>query len=164
MKKRYLAEDIHTDIRDYADRYIKTVLTNAKNDHFRSTRKLPGAGAQRIDFDECESEWIYEELGFENPRIYYIHSCGKQIAFCSADLVKALLELPEKQRDVLLQSTVLCVPIKQLADKYGVSSPMISKSKKQALDFLRKRLDVDDKKEEKHPSASCRYRVKHSKR
>ena len=54
MKKRYLAEDIHTDIRDYADRYIKTVLTNAKNDHFRSTRKLPGAGAQRIDFDECE--------------------------------------------------------------------------------------------------------------
>ena len=164
MRERFVLEDICKDIQDYSDRYMKTVMAHMRIDHHRRLTKTQGQDVVLVGLDKCEHELAYEEPGYENLHIYYVESRGKQIAFCSADLVEALSELPDTQREVLLQTIVLSVPAKQLAVEYGVSSPMISKRKKQALDFLRKRLGADDTKGENHPPTTGRYPFRYPKR
>ena len=130
-----LATDISQDVfmklwqkeLEYEEKGTKSLLYKMASDafisHFRKTKvaaKYEQSMELKIETDDPEKQLQYKEM--------------------EASYLRALEELPEKQRDVFLMNRSEELTYREIAERLGLSVKAVEKRMSQALSFLRERL------------------------
>ena len=144
MKTDFSLEDISEELLDYVDKYLKTVISNAKRRYYRKTKRPRKYGIVFVELDKYAEDLHYDEPGFEQALCQLIDVQGVKIPILNPELADTLRSLTETQRLVLLKNVVLKIPMKQIALELGVSIGMVEKHKKNAICAIKRRMSVDD--------------------
>ena len=131
MKTDFSLEDISEELLDYVDKYLKTVISNAKRRYYRKTKRPRKYGIVFVELDKYAEDLHYDEPGFEQ-------------ALLNPELADTLRSLTETQRLVLLKNVVLKIPMKQIALELGISIGMVEKHKNNAIRIIKRRMSVDE--------------------
>lgn len=153
--------DIHIDVVDTADKYMKAVLINAKNRYYKMLRKLERNGVTIFELEKYETNLACEETGFaliDNEK-FFVGS--ETITLEKSELTEALMTLTPTQLDILLKTVLLKIPQEEIAAQYDVSKRMIQKHKRTALDKLKRRLTNETQTQSSH-SAKQKAGVKYN--
>lgn len=137
---QFTLSDIHIEVIETADRYMKAVLINTKNRYFRVLRKLDRDGVTIFELEKYESNLAYEESGYARIDSECFIVGGETIEMEKSDLTEALLTLTQIQLDVLLKSVLLERTQEEIAAEHGITTRMVRKHKHIALEKLRRRL------------------------
>ena len=140
---RFILSDIHIEVIETADRYMKAVLINTKNRYFRVLRKMDRNGITIFELEKYESNLAYEESGFDEVDSERFWVGGEIITIKKSELTDALRLLTPLQLDVLLQSVLLDKSQEEIAAEYGITKRMVRKHKHTALEKLRRRLTYE---------------------
>ena len=65
MKTDFSLEDISEELLDYVDKYLKTVISNAKRRYYRKTKRPRKYGIVFVELDKYAEDLHYDEPGFE---------------------------------------------------------------------------------------------------
>lgn len=144
MKTDFSLEDISEELLDYVDKYLKTVISNAKRRYYRKTKRPRKYGIVFVELDKYAEDLHYDEPGFEQALCQLIDVQGVKIPVLNPELADALRSLTETQRLVLLKNVVLKIPMKQIALELGVSIGMVEKHKNNAIRIIKRRMSVDE--------------------
>lgn len=144
MKTDFSLEDISEELLDYVDKYLKTVISNAKRRYYRKTKRPRKYGIVFVELDKYAEDLHYDEPGFEQALCQLIDVQGVKIPILNPELADTLRSLTETQRLVLLKNVALKIPMKQIALELGVSIGMVEKHKKNAICAIKRRMSVDD--------------------
>jgi DNA-directed RNA polymerase specialized sigma24 family protein len=144
MKTDFSLEDISEELLDYVDKYLKTVISNAKRRYYRKTKRPRKYGIVFVELDKYAEDLHYDEPGFEQALCQLIYVQGVKIPVLNPELADALRSLTETQRLVLLKNVVLKIPMKQIALELGVSIGMVEKHKNNAIRIIKRRMSVDE--------------------
>ena len=144
MKTDFLLEDISDELLDYVDKYLKTVISNAKRRYYRKTKRPRKYGIVFVELDKYAEDLHYDEPGFEQALCQLIDVQGAKIPVLNPELADALRSLTDTQRLVLLKNVVLKIPMKQIALELGVSIGMVEKHKNNAIRIIKRRMSVDE--------------------
>lgn len=145
MKNNFSLEDITSELLDYVDKYLKTVISNTKRRYYRKAKRSREYGIVFVELDKYAEDLRYDDPGFEQVLCQLIDVQGVKIPVLNPDLADALRNLTETQRLVLLKNVVLKIPLKQIALELGISIGMVEKHKKNAIRAIKRRLSVDDR-------------------
>lgn len=145
VKRNYAIEDIPVELIAYTDRYIKTVIKNAKSRFYRNKTRFKKYGLVFVDLDKYAENLRYDEPGFEQAFDETIDVADIQISVLDPELANAIRGLTETQKLVLLKHEILNVPIKQIAIELGISIRMVEKHKHNAIQALKRRMTIDGK-------------------
>lgn len=140
---QFSSADIHIEVAETADRYIKAVLINAKKRYFRVLRKLERNGILIFDLEKYPSNLICEEDGYSkvDNEIFIV---GQELfTMEKSELTEALFMLTPTQRDVLLRAVLLRQSQEEIASVYGITTRMVRKHKHVALEKLRRSLTYE---------------------
>lgn len=137
-------EDIDKYLLDYADKYLKKVIINAKRHYYRRQSQKDKYGIVFFDLDSFSEELGYEDQGYESALCRYIEVNGIRIPVLDPDLADALLSLTEVQRLVLLKNVCLEVTMREIARELHISERMVRKYKHNAIEAIRRRMKKDD--------------------
>ena len=135
--------DIHTEVMETADRYIKAVLINAKKRYFRVLQKLERNGILIFDLEKYASNLFCEEDGYSkvDNEIFIV---GQELfTMEKSELTEALFMLTPTQRDILLRAILLRQSQEEIASIYGITTRMVRKHKHIALEKLRRSLTYE---------------------
>ncbi len=133
-------EDLTYEQLEFCDKYIKQTISNARAEYYREKYKDGRQEYIILDYDTFE-EVITDFVSNNIP--VYINACGVSIPVYNHDLAEAILELRDKEREIILRNIVLGDTLKDIANDLGVTFQMVSKYKIKAIKNLRKRmLDV----------------------
>ena len=115
----------------YFDAYIKQTLKYTKI-HFikqqSKKREYDDLLKEKKFGDESEDKPDYDRYTFAEIKVGdYV------IEFESEDLFNQIMSLTDKQREVLLKSVVLDIPMKIIANEMGIGENKVYKHKKNAL-------------------------------
>ena len=135
--------DIHIEVAETADRYIKAVLINAKKRYFRVLRKLERNGILIFDLEKYASNMFCEEDGYSkvDNEIFIV---GQELfTMEKSELTEALFMLTPTQRDILLRAVLLRQSQEEIASVYGITTRMVRKHKHIALEKLRRSLTYE---------------------
>ena len=135
--------DIHIEVAETADRYIKAVLINAKKRYFRVLRKLERNGILIFDLEKYASNLICDEDGYSkvDNEIFVV---GQELfTMEKSELTEALFMLTPTQRDILLRAILLRQSQEEIASVYGITTRMVRKHKHIALEKLRRSLTYE---------------------
>ena len=149
-------EDITFEHIEFCDKYIKKVITNMRRSYYRSANRRCKGDILYIDFDSVSEEVGSEDAAYETVAATCFMVGNVSVPVSDFDMAKALKELPEKQRLVLLRNVVLEESLTDIAKDMNVSVTMVAKYRNKALDYIRKRLKTDEAKK-KADSATGRY-------
>ena len=138
MKTDFSFEDITSELLDYVDKYLKTVISNTKRRYYRNN------GIVFVELDKYAEDLHYDDPELEKVLCQLIDVQGVKIPVLNPELADALRSLTETQRLVLLKNVVLKIPLKQIALELGVSIGMVEKHKKNAIRAIKRRMGVDD--------------------
>lgn len=144
MKTDFSLEDISEELLDYVDKYLKTVISNAKRRYYRKTKRPRKYGIVFVELDKYAEDLHYDEPGFEQALCQLIDVQGVKIPILNPELADTLRSLTETQRLVLLKNVALKIPMKQIALELGVSIGMVEKHKKNAICAIKRRMSVDE--------------------
>ncbi len=144
MKTDFSLEDISEELLDYVDKYLKTVISNAKRRYYRKTKRPRKYGIVFVELDKYAEDLHYDEPGFEQALCQLIDVQGAKIPVLNPELADALRSLTDTQRLVLLKNVVLKIPMKQIALELGVSIGMVEKHKNNAIRIIKRRMSVDE--------------------
>lgn len=139
IEKLYTKQNLTLDLIHYIDRYLKTVIINAKRYYYKKRGRAQKYGIIFVDWESCENLLLYEEK-YHSLFCQYIEEHGIKIPIYNPDLAEALLLLTDTQRTVLLCNIVLGLPLKQIALELNLSKSMIEKHKHNALELIRERM------------------------
>lgn len=139
-QKAYTLHDINDKVADSADLYLRTVIINKKRQYIRRITKLSRHGISMLELEKYESNLAYNENYLNCYEVTYFYVKGQYIAIRIPEIAEALSILPEIHLQVLMQSTVLKIPIADIAKEFGVSKRMINIYKSNAINELRKKL------------------------
>ena len=145
MKTDFSLEDITSELLDYVDKYLKTVISNTKRRYYRNKKRPRKYGIVFVELDKYAEDLHYDEPGFEQALCQLIDVQGIKIPVLNPELADALRSLTEKQRLVLLKNVVLKIPMKQIALELGISISMVKKHKDKAIRVIKRRMSVDEK-------------------
>ena len=140
LDNHFSLSDIHIEVIESADRYMKTVLINTKRRYFRVLRKLEKNGITVFELEKYESNLAYEESGFKGIDNESFVIGDETISIEKSELTEALLSLTPLQRQILLRSIFLEETQEALASEYGISKRMVQKHKYRAIEKLKRRL------------------------
>lgn len=132
--------DIHYEIIDTVDKYIKIVLINAKNRYFRTSQRTQKNRLFLLKLSLAECTQAYANSLFSIIDSEYYQLGDDVIQLDKSDLTDAMQSLTPIQLAVFLQSALKSKSQEELAAEYGVSKRMIQKHKRNAIIKLRKRL------------------------
>ena len=135
MKTDFSLENITSELLDYVDKYLKTVISNTKRRYY---------GIVFVELDKYAEDLHYDDPGLEKALCQLIDVQGIKIPVLNPELADALRSLTETQRLVLLKNVALKIPLKQIALELGVSIGMVEKHKKNAICAIKRRMSVDD--------------------
>ena len=144
MKTDFSLEDISEELLDYVDKYLKTVISNAKRRYYRKTKRPRKYGIVFVELDKYAEDLNYDEPGFEQALCQLIDVQGVKIPILNPELADTLRSLTETQRLVLLKNVVLKIPMKQIALELGISIGMVEKHKNNAIRIIKRRMSVDE--------------------
>ena len=144
MKTDFSLEDISEELLDYVDKYLKTVISNAKRRYYRKTKRPRKYGIVFVELDKYAEDLHYDEPGFEQALFQLIDVQGVKIPILNPELADTLRSLTETQRLVLLKNVVLKIPMKQIALELGISIGMVEKHKNNAIRIIKRRMSVDE--------------------
>ena len=144
MKTDFSLEDISEELLDYVDKYLKTVISNAKRRYYRKTKRPRKYGIVFVELDKYAEDLHYDEPGFEQALCQLIDVQGVKIPILNPELADTLRSLTETQRLVLLKNVVLKIPMKQIALELGISIGMVEKHKNTAIRIIKRRMSVDE--------------------
>ena len=144
MKTDFSLEDISEELLDYVDKYLKTVISNAKRRYYRKTKRPRKYGIVFVELDKYAEDLHYDEPGFEQALCQLIDVQGVKIPILNPELADTLRSLTETQRLVLLKNVVLKIPMKQIALELGISIGMGEKHKNNAIRIIKRRMSVDE--------------------
>ena len=144
MKTDFSLEDISEELLDYVDKYLKTVISNAKRRYYRKTKRPRKYGIVFVELDKYAEDLHYDEPGFEQALCQLIDVQGVKIPILNPELADTLRSLTETQRLVLLKNVVLKIPMKQIALELGISIGMVEKHKNNAIRIIKSRMSVDE--------------------
>mgnify|MGYP005768648929 FL=1 len=144
MKTDFSLEDISEESLDYVDKYLKTVISNAKRRYYRKTKRPRKYGIVFVELDKYAEDLHYDEPGFEQALCQLIDVQGVKIPILNPELADTLRSLTETQRLVLLKNVVLKIPMKQIALELGISIGMVEKHKNNAIRIIKRRMSVDE--------------------
>ncbi len=144
MKTDFSLEDISEELLDYVDKYLKTVISNAKRRYYRKTKRPRKYGIVFVELDKYAEDLHYDEPGFEQALCQLIDVQGVKIPILNPELADTLRSLTETQRLVLLKNVVLKIPMKQIALELGISIGMVEKHKNNAIRIIKRRMSVDE--------------------
>ena len=144
MKTDFSLEDISEELLDYVDKYLKTVISNAKRRYYRKTKRPRKYGIVFVELDKYAEDLHYDEPGFEQALCQLIAVQGVKIPILNPELADTLRSLTETQRLVLLKNVVLKIPMKQIALELGISIGMVEKHKNNAIRIIKRRMSVDE--------------------
>lgn len=141
MKKYFFTlHDINEEIIERADSYLRTVIINKKRYYIHKHTKLSRYGITIYELDKFDSNLSYIDIDLDNIESTIFYVKGNCIPIHISEIADALSELPETYLQVLMQSSVLKVPIEEIAREFGVSKRMINIYKRKAIETLRKKL------------------------
>ena len=140
MKNNFSLEDITSELLDYVDKYLKTVISNTKRRYYRNKKRSLKYGIVFVELDKYAEDLHYDDPGIEQALCQWI-----KIPVLNPELADALRSLTEKQRLVLLKNVVLKIPMKQIALELGISISMVKKHKDKAIRVIKRRMSVDEK-------------------
>ena len=140
LDNHFSSSDIHIEVIETADKYMKAVLINTKKRYFRILRKKDQGGFKVLQLEKYESNLAYIESGFTKIDNECFLVGGEIIEMEKSDLTDALRTLTQIQMDVLLKSILLDLSQEEIAAEYGISTRMVRKHKHTALEKLRRRL------------------------
>ena len=132
--------DIHIEVVETADKYMKAVLINTKKRYFRVLHKHKQKGITFYELEKFESNLAYEEKGFHTIDSEKFLVGKEHISLEKSQITEALHTLSPIQLDILLKTIFLKQSQEQLAFEYGISKSMVRKHKHTALEKLRRRL------------------------
>ena len=144
MKTDFSLEDISEELLDYVDKYLKTVISNAKRRYYRKTKRPRKYGIVFVELDKYAEDLHYDEPGFEQALCQLIDVQGVKIPILNPELADTLRSLTETQRLVLLKNVVLKIPMKQIDLELGISIGMVEKHKNNAIRIIKRRMSVDE--------------------
>ena len=144
MKTDFSLEDISEELIYYVDKYLKTVISNAKRRYYRKTKRPRKYGIVFVELDKYAEDLHYDEPGFEQALCQLIDVQGVKIPILNPELADTLRSLTETQRLVLLKNVVLKIPMKQIALELGISIGMVEKHKNNAIRIIKRRMSVDE--------------------
>ena len=145
MKNNFSLEDITSELLDYVDKYLKTVISNTKRRYYRNKKRPRKYGIVFVELDKYAEDLHYDDPGLEKALCQLIDVQGIKIPVLNPELADALRSLTEKQRLVLLKNVVLKIPMKQIALELGISISMVKKHKDKAIRVIKRRMSVDEK-------------------
>ena len=137
--------DIHEGVLHTADKYMKKVLINAKRSFFRELKDKDPTGHPYYALESCQAVLTYEETGFLLADSETFEVGGQRIYLERSDLTDALLSLPKRQLEIILELVFLETPQEQLSAKFGISTRMIRKHRDSAFAKLRRHLTHEGK-------------------
>ena len=144
MKTDFFFVYISEELLDYVDKYLKTVISNAKRRYYRKTKRPRKYGIVFVELDKYAEDLNYDEPGFEQALCQLIDVQGVKIPILNPELADTLRSLTETQRLVLLKNVVLKIPMKQIALELGISIGMVEKHKNNAIRIIKRRMSVDE--------------------
>ena len=145
MKNNFSLEDITSELLDYVDKYLKTVISNTKRRYYRNKKRPRKYGIVFVELDKYAEDLHYDDPELEKVLCQWIDMQGIKIPVLNPELADALRSLTEKQRLVLLKNVVLKIPMKQIALELGISISMVKKHKDKAIRVIKRRMSVDEK-------------------
>lgn len=139
----FTLSDIHIEVIDTADKYLKGVLINTKHRYFRILRRHERDGITIFELEKYESNLAYEENGYHGVDSECFVVGNDTIVMEKSELTEALFSLTPIQRDILLRSVFTTISQKELAKEYGITVRMVQKHKFAAIAKLRRRLTYE---------------------
>lgn len=139
-KATFSIDDITESLLRYIDKYLKTVIINAKKRFYRKQGRSQKHGIVFVELDKYEENLHYDEPGYERVLYQIIEVQGIKFPVYNQELADALRGLTETQRLVLLKNVVLHIPMKQLAQDLGISKRMVEKHKYNAIQAIKRRM------------------------
>ena len=139
MKKVFTPQDIEDKMLYYFDAYIKQVIRNAQKNYFRNSFRHT---KYDYSFEPYSDEVCYLQGEGVDQKIALYDIVEKQmkIEIDSKQLYQAILELSERQREVIFLSVVSDLPMEIVAERMGISIGKAYKHRRKALSILRERL------------------------
>ena len=128
MKTDFSFEDITSELLDYVDKYLKTVISNTKRRYYRNKKRPRKYGIVFVELDKYAEDPHYDDPELEKVLCQLIDVQGVKIPVLNPELADALRSLTETQRLVLLKNVVLRIPLKQIALELGISIGMVELS------------------------------------
>ena len=136
-------DDINSELVEYADKYIKKVLINAKKKYFRDIKRKDKIII--LELDKFQTNLQYQENGFENLESICFFLEDEIVPIHNYRLAEALSNLTNLQFQVLLKMVLMGKSTAKLANEYGVSQRMILKHYHSALKKIRKEFKNEKK-------------------
>ncbi len=140
VENRFTASNIDKEIKDTADKYIKTVLINTKRSYYRVLCKIERSGIRIYELERFESNLFCEDRGFCEIDTECFMIDRESIILEKSELTEALLSLTKLQLEILLKSVLSDKSQGEIAAEYGITTRMVRKHKLIALEKLRRRL------------------------
>jgi len=138
VDNNYGAENLTDEAVHYIDKYIKTIIKNTTKDFFRTANKHKKHGLSFVAFENPEEELASEDPGYEEVLMNSIEIKNMNVLISDPDLYAALSRLTDYQRIVLLQNTIMRIPLRIIAAELGISERMAKKHKHNAIERIRK--------------------------
>lgn len=140
-EKRYTLEDVNEEILNHTDRYLKRTMINAKNSYYRKIsikdKKITIINIENIQDILADNDDLFDDLLCE---VFLVKNIKIRI-FDNA-LSKALSNITDRQRNVLLLNVALDIPLSKVAHSFGISLRAVEKHKQKALEKIRKEMKI----------------------
>lgn len=139
--KIYTLQDVDEHMLNYVNAYIKQVISNAQKHYFRTSLKHTRFD---VSFEPYSDDICYSEdnniqndcrlLTVDNIAMFHIES---------EPLYRELIKLTAKQKEVILKSIVLDIPMEIVAAQMGISVGKAYKHRRNALAKMKEGLNRD---------------------
>ena len=139
----YSPDSISDDVRDYCDKFFRTVIKNTILNYFRDMCKLQNSDisiANIDDYIEIVADSTAEERVY---RTEHIRIKNISVEISDPQLGQALNDLTASQRTVILENVVLGLALSEIADELHICLRMVQKHKHNALRKLREAMGDD---------------------
>lgn len=139
MKSIYKIEQIDERMLKYANAYIKQVVNNSQKNYFRSTLRHTKYNISFEEYNDNINYFANEIHEFTVP-LQFLTVGIVSVEIESNKLYEALLQLTDKQREVLVKNIVFDIPMQDVAKQMKISLGKAYKHKRNAINILRRRL------------------------
>ena len=79
MKNNFSLEDITSELLDYVDKYLKTVISNTKRRYYRNKKRSLKYGIVFVELDKYAEDLHYDDPGIEQALCQWIDMQGIKI-------------------------------------------------------------------------------------
>lgn len=143
MKSIYKIEQIDERMLKYANAYIKQVVNNSQKNYFRSTLKH---AKFNISFEEYNDNFNYfaNEIQEISVPLKLLKIGMVSVSIESNKLYDVLIQLTDKQQEVLIKNIVLDISMQDVAKQMKISLGKAYKHRRNAINILRRRLSNGD--------------------